>query len=191
MMRVELCSLQDQSRTFSLEISPCVSQQRKEVRTSDKQLLWFSPLCSTVQKEPIATQKKYRRQFSSDDSTHNLRITEFSHDNSTKKESTIVYTVYCCVDDKISEVLRANHHKIRGQPPRWDMSVCIRHNYTLVNLYFSWLQVQIRSRSIDIFKKSLASIRGRNDIRGACILLQSEEQWRKKQQRDDINSRSA
>ena len=92
-MRVELCSLQDQSRTFSLEISPCVSQQRKEVRTSDKQLLWFSPLCSTVQKEPIATQKKYRRQFSSEDSTHNLRITEFSHDNSTKKESTIVYYI--------------------------------------------------------------------------------------------------
>ena len=65
-----------------------------------------------------------------------------------------------CVDDKISEVLNANHHKIREQSSRLVMPVIIPHNYALVNMYFSRLQVQICSRSIDILEKRLASIGG-------------------------------
>ena len=84
MMRVQLRSFEDQPRTFSQETSPCVSQQKKEVRTSTKQLLWFSFCCLTFQKEPLVAQKKCRRQFSSNSSPHNLRITEFSHDKRKK-----------------------------------------------------------------------------------------------------------
>ena len=44
-----------------------------------------------------------------------------------------------------------------------DPKICfdISYNNIIVDMYFSWLQVPNRSRSIDILKKNLMSIRGR------------------------------